>query len=114
MIAEVCGMHIPHTSSRAAPFRLCATGESSSSREHRVYLYNDSFNMREYVSRVLMMVCDISEEDSSEIMMQANWGGRAVVGTWDKPLAEYIYDGMCKAGLSADIEVVETDEPVLS
>ena len=31
---------------------------------------DDSFNMREFVSRVLMMVCDMSEPEAERIMMQ--------------------------------------------
>ena len=34
-------------------------------------------------------------------MMTANWSGRALVGTWEKPVAEHVLKGMQKAGLMA-------------
>ena len=75
-----------------------------------VYLHDDSFNMREYVARTLMMIAEVSEEDASNIMMQANWGGRALVGTFEKDLAEHTYKGMQKAGLAASIRLVSSSE----
>ena len=45
----------------------------SASEEYSVFLMNDGFNMREYVSRVLMMVCYVDEARAERIMMEANW-----------------------------------------
>ena len=70
---------------------------------YSVHLINDNFNMREYVARVLMMVCDISESQADSIMMSANWEYSALIGEWEKPIAEHIHEGMTKAGLQAAI-----------
>ena len=102
------------TLARAATLTLSAeetAAKVDGSEKFDVFLMDDSFNMREYVQRVLMMVCDVSESDANDIMMQANWGGRALVGSWEKDVAEHTYDGMRKAGLSAAIRP-EADEPM--
>lgn len=78
-----------------------------------VFLCNDNFNMREYVSRVLMMVCDVSESEATQIMMEANadrWRNRALCGTWEEALAMHVYSGMRAAGLSAAMVQVGVDE----
>ena len=77
---------------------------------HNVYLHNDSFNMREYVARVLMMVAGVTESKAASIMMDANYYGRALVGTWEKPIAEHIFSGMKSADLAARINRA-SDEP---
>ena len=79
------------------------SSQEESSAEYRVYLLDDHFNMREYVSRVLMMVCEISEDRATDVMMQANWGGSALIGSWEQPIAEHIYAGMKQAGLEAEL-----------
>jgi ATP-dependent Clp protease adapter protein ClpS len=94
---------------------MCGTDDNASSTsetqhsEHNVYLLNDSFNMREYVSRVLMMVADVSESEASTIMTRADWEGRALVGTWEKEIAQHTYDGMRKARLAASIYPADDD-----
>ena len=75
-----------------------------------VYLLNDGYNMREYVARVLMMVCSVSEREALSIMMGADWSGRALVGTWERPIAEHTYEGMTKAGLQAILLEEEDQE----
>ena len=91
--------------------RMCAVDsvdeQPATAAPHGVFLMNDDFNMREYVSRVLMMVAYVSEDDASSIMMQANWGGRALVGTWEKEVAEHIHEGLSQAGLRAGIMALE-------
>ena len=67
------------------------------------------FNMREYVSRVLMMVCDITEADAAVAMMRADWSGSAPVGMWERPVAEHVFEGLKKAGLQAAIEAAPHD-----
>ena len=83
---------------------MCAAPE-----RYRVYLLNDNFNMREYVQRVLMMVGELSEQDANEVMMQANWGSGALVGEYEKPLAEHTYNGLIEAKLRAAIKPVEQE-----
>ena len=86
---------------------MMSSDVESSPEMFRVYLMNDGFNMKEYVARVIMMVAGLPEEESESIMMQAGWAYSAVVGTWERPVAEHIYQGMKKAGLSAGIKPVE-------
>lgn len=77
--------------------------EESSPQDYQVFLLNDNFNMREYVQRVLMLVCSISESDAMDIMMRANWGGGSLIGSYEKELAMHTYEGLQKAGLRAEI-----------
>ena len=84
--------------------------DESSSTQYCVYLINDDFNMREYVARVLMMVGYVSEAQAAEIMMSANWNGHALVGTWEKGIAQHTYDGLRKAGLNAAFRPAEDTE----
>ena len=75
-----------------------------------MYLYNDNYNMREYVSRVLMMVACVSDSDAADSMMQANWNGRALVGSWEEAVAQHVHDGLTQAGLQAGIQQLEEEE----
>ena len=77
--------------------------DESNPQDYQVYLLNDNFNMREYVQRVLMLVCSISESNAMEIMMRANWGGGSLIGSYEEELAEHLYTGLIKAGLRAEI-----------
>ena len=65
-----------------------------------VYLENDSVNLREYVARVLMMVCDLSESEAMSVMTEASSNWMARCGTWEKAVAQHVYDGLHRAGLS--------------
>ena len=76
---------------------------AADAEQFRVYLRNDDYNMREYVVRTLMMVCDISASEATAIMMEANrdrWRNRALCGTWEEPVARHIHACLEKAGLS--------------
>jgi ATP-dependent Clp protease adapter protein ClpS len=105
----------------AMPLRVRAltmVDATSSARDElcSVLLMNDGFNMREYVARVLMMVCELSESEADRVMMQAHREYSAVVGTWERPVAQHICDGMKQAGLHAAIEAesaiqTETQDP---
>lgn len=87
------------------------SAESSGAARFSVYLENDSYNMREYVARVLMMVCDIPESKATAIMMEAGSNWMALCGTWEEDVAQHIYAGMRKKGLSASIvPVIESGE----
>ena len=97
-----------------APVRLCDAEELPGPELYNVFLLNDNHNMREYVSRALMMVCELSESDAGDVMMQANRGGQAVVGTWEGELAEHVYDGMTQAGLNAALWPVGEESSMLS
>ena len=69
----------------------------------QVVLFNDEMNTREYVARVLVVVCNLSEGDAYGIMEKAHRDGYAVVGVWGAEVAE-MYTEMLKAkGLQADM-----------
>ena len=73
---------------------------------YSVYLRSDNCTMRDYVSRVLMMVCDVSEREAREIIMALNrdrWTNRALVYSAEEVLARHVYAGIRSAGLSAVI-----------
>ena len=81
---------------------------SSSGRvkSFNVFLQRDDYNMREYISRVLMMVCECTQTQATEILMEANrdrWKNRALCGTYEEPLARHIHSCLVKAGLYAVI-----------
>ena len=80
---------------------------ASKPKMHNVYLYDDSFNMREYVARVLMMVCELSESQASQVMMEAHWEIRALIGTWEEPVAKHICEGLTQKGLSSETSPVD-------
>uniref|UniRef100_A0A7S2CF36 Adaptor protein ClpS core domain-containing protein n=1 Tax=Florenciella parvula TaxID=236787 RepID=A0A7S2CF36_9STRA len=82
---------------------LLDESEAEEGSLYSVYLMNDNFNMREFVSRSLMMVAHITEKDASDIMMQASWQGGALVGTWEEAVARHTHEGMKKAGLNSSI-----------
>ena len=88
--------------------RLLATS-ATPSNAYSVFLMDDGFNMREYVERVLMMVCYLSQSDANRLMMQADWNYSAKIGTWEQPVAEHVLQGLRKAGLSAAIQPVEPE-----
>ena len=96
---------------RARTTPVVRMSELSGARRFSVYLENDSYNMREYVSRVLMMVAEISESKATAIMLEAGSNWMALVGTWNEDIAQHVYMGMRKKGLSATIvPVVESGE----
>ena len=86
---------------------------TSHAKQCSVYLQNDDYNMREYVARVLMMVCEVSASEATAIMMEANrdrWRNKALCGTWEEPVARHIHACLEKAGLSAVITPAALDD----
>ena len=80
--------------------------QSAGVKHFSVYLQKDDHLMREYVSRVLMMVCEISSSEALAILMEANrdrYKNRALCGTWEEPLAKHILSCLESAGLSVVI-----------
>ena len=82
---------------RRAAVRQC-TADTEPVQLWHVQLFNDDFNMREHVARTLMFVADISAEEANGVMQATNWGGAAIVGTWEREVAEHIGKGMTQAG----------------
>ena len=97
----------PTMQAAAASALVVRMSGSCEGAKYNVYLENDSYNMREYVVRVLIMVCDISDVEASSIVQEANDNWMALCGTWEEDLAEHIYEGMRKKGLSATIQQVD-------
>ena len=92
-----------HTAAHCVHQPHCSQATTGSA----VYLLDDSFNMREYVARVLMMVCEVSESDAATIMKQADWEGGALIGTWEMELACHHYTGLTRAGLRASLRPLD-------
>ena len=82
---------------RRAVVRQC-TADTEPVQLWHVQLFNDDFNMREHVARTLMFVADISAEEANGVMQATNWGGAAIVGTWEREVAEHIGKGMTQEG----------------
>ena len=83
---------------------------TSDPRRYSVYLQRDDYNPREYILRVLMMVCEMSASDATSIMMEANrdrWRNRALCGTWEEHLARHIHFCLKEKGLSVVIRPEE-------
>ena len=77
-----------------------------------VYYRNDNCTRQEHTTRVLMMVCDVSESEATAIIMAANrdrWKNRALCGTWEEVLAQHVYAGMQSAGVPAAIVPVDAE-----
>ena len=108
---------MPNTHDRKAVPQMADAMQSEHRKLYNVYLENDSHNMREYVVRTLMMVCDISESDAFSITQEANDNWMSLCGTWEHAIAEHIFTGLRKAGLSAtmtsasDNDGEEDDDP---
>ena len=83
---------------RRAAVRQCTADTKEPVQLWHVQLFNDDFNMREHVARTLMFVADISAEEANGVMQATNWGGAAIVGTWEREVAEHIGKGMTQEG----------------
>jgi ATP-dependent Clp protease adapter protein ClpS len=92
--------------------RTVSTSSSSepvaSATRYHVYLEKGG-RQNEYVARVLIMVCSLSESDASSITNQASRFGLAMVGTFEKALAEHTYNGMRRAGLTASLKPADDE-----
>ena len=87
-------------------YAITMSAQSAGAKNFSVYLQKDDHLMREYVSRVLMMVCEISSSEALAILMEANrdrYNNRALCGTWEEPLAKHIHTCLESAGLSVVI-----------
>ena len=55
---------------------------------------------KEYVARVLVMVCSVPAAEAASLAMQA---GQVHVGTWERAIAEHAYEGLTANGVRADL-----------
>ena len=91
----------PAAAHRNAPVAMLdPTNDGTDTQRYHVYLENDNVNMREYVARTLMMVCELSEDEATSVMAEASSSWMARCGTWEKAVAQHVYDGLRQAGLS--------------
>ena len=77
-----------------------------------MYYRNDNCTRREHTTRVLMMVCDVSESEATAIIMAANrdrWKNRALCGTWEGGTRAARVRGMQSAGVPAAIVPVDAE-----
>jgi ATP-dependent Clp protease adapter protein ClpS len=90
---------------RGAMHAFTMSVQSADVKKFSVYLQKDDHLMREYVSRVLMMVCEISSSEALAILMKANrdYKNRALCGAWEEQLAKHIHTCLESAGLSVVI-----------
>lgn len=108
-LVAVVAAFAPGTLRRIHLRRHAIVGMSTADEPPQLYhvqLYNDDRNKREYVARVLMCVADLSAEEANAVMQRTNRGGRAIVGTWEREVAEHVEAGMKKAGLSTGLDEV--------
>ncbi|CAM9936838.1 unnamed protein product [Discosporangium mesarthrocarpum] len=78
----------------------------SSSRpedKFKVLLFNDNGNTREYVSRSLVQVVGMPEDQAFSIMQQAHENGMATVGVWHQEMADAYSTSLKSRGLVADV-----------
>jgi ATP-dependent Clp protease adapter protein ClpS len=112
LLSMASGYGVARSSPRTA-ITMFERPSAAHAKQCSVYLQNDDFNMREYVARVLMMVCEVSSSEATAIMMEANrdrWRNMALCGTWEEPVARHIHACLEKAGLSVVITPAAADD----
>ncbi|MEM6298658.1 MAG: ATP-dependent Clp protease adaptor ClpS [Bacteroidota bacterium] len=71
--------------------------------ERELVLFNDEYNDMDYVTSLLMRICELTLGEAERIMLEAHHRGKATVltGTFNelKPYRE----GICKGGVWAEI-----------
>lgn len=71
-------------------------------KKHKLLLFNDNVNRREYVARVLVStVPELTQADAYAVMQKAHKAGMAVVGVWMFELCEAYCEGLKAGGLIA-------------
>ncbi|CAM9712962.1 unnamed protein product [Choristocarpus tenellus] len=103
---------LPPTGSSVLPRekKLIKNRQESSSRpedKYKVVLFNDNGNTREYVSRSLVQVVGMPEEQAFAIMQQAHKNGMATVGIWHQEMADAYSSSLKQRGLVSDITPVD-------
>lgn len=81
---------------------------SKKGKKHKLLLFNDNMNKREYVAKILKSsIPDYTDADAYVVMQKAHKDGMAVVGIWVFELAEAYCDLLKEGGL---ISAVTEDE----
>ena len=74
-----------------------------------LHLRRRQTHSEEYVARVLVMVCSVSAAEAASLAMQAGRPRSALgalaahLGTWERAIAEHVYEGITAKGVLADL-----------
>eukprot|EP00529_Nitzschia_sp_RCC80_P036923 CAMPEP_0113456784 /NCGR_PEP_ID=MMETSP0014_2-20120614/9068_1 /TAXON_ID=2857 /ORGANISM="Nitzschia sp." /LENGTH=190 /DNA_ID=CAMNT_0000348253 /DNA_START=87 /DNA_END=659 /DNA_ORIENTATION=+ /assembly_acc=CAM_ASM_000159 len=74
-----------------------------------IRLWNDPFNKREFVARCLTTICNKSDTESYQIMMQAHKNGMGVIGRYHFEIAEQYHGSLKENGLTVDMIQVDDE-----
>lgn len=108
-IASPAPVEIPDFVPSLAPDKVERVEEArEKDKMYKLILFDDDFNLREYVARVLCAtITEISSAQAYQVMMKAHKSGSAVVGIWAFELAEAYNEGLKAKGLKATITEVD-------
>jgi ATP-dependent Clp protease adapter protein ClpS len=87
--------------------RVSADEVSDSHEKWALQLFDDSSNTRSYVSRCLVQLAGLSEEDSYRKTMHAHERGMTVVGEYCREHADHYKEALTSSGLVCEIFPVE-------
>mmetsp|Transcript_21072 Transcript_21072/g.43364 ORF Transcript_21072/g.43364 Transcript_21072/m.43364 type:complete len:149 (+) Transcript_21072:121-567(+) len=76
-------------------------------KEWQVRLWNDPMNKREYVARCLIEICSLEDGMAYSVMMHAHQNGMAVIGQYQKEIAEGYTSELTQHGLTVDMAQAE-------
>ena len=76
-------------------------------RRYNVFLENNNSHPRDYVRRVLMFVCEISESEASYIVGKATDNWMSLCGTWEQEIAQHHFECLQRKGLSVAMTPAE-------
>ena len=95
---------VPDKVPNFAPSKPQGDTASNKGKKHKVLLFNDNVNRREYVAKVLTRsIPDYSQADAYIVMQKAHKQGMAVVGIWAFELAEAYCELLKAGGLIASV-----------
>lgn len=77
--------------------------QQQNDKQWAVRLYNDPMNKREYVARCLTEICGLNDGTAYSVMMHAHQQGLAVVGKYEKEIAETYKSSLTTHGLTVDM-----------
>lgn len=83
-----------------APPKITNDDRGGGGAKYRVLLFNDPVNTKEYVARMLMTKCKLSENKAFDCMSQAHQHGMGLVGIWLKDVAEKYTVSLQNEGLA--------------
>ncbi|CAM9909384.1 unnamed protein product [Ascophyllum nodosum] len=105
------GVAIPEVTVPKPTITFAPAGATSTTPEDKfkVLLFNDNGNTREYVSRSLVQVVGLPEEEAFRIMQHANDHGMAQVGIWHQEMADAYCTSLKDRGLITDTAPVDSN-----